>query len=275
MKKNEFNLKSTAAKLTAFLFATMIAFNFSSCKKDDQTNQDNAEAGNIPGLGSTAGQLTGTPFTLPDGVKLSGNITGGNQWGYWFSFAGYSAPQRPLINQKGEVETRPLATLRSAEASPTIYYFGSGSGCVDLLIPLSNTRSTSVTVTIPAATILVSASGDYQNGILLQTVTITIPANSDYLVCLALYCGNLSRHASSDEEIYKWGVVSNVKPLLDLCDLLKNKKINISAFSPSVSDDYATYIDQASLLQVIVWKITEESGITGDDISYINSLPNK
>jgi len=280
MKNVNLNLKSTATKMATLLLVAMITLNFSACKKNDKGGEvtpQNYEAGNIPGLGKTEGDLTGTPFTLPNGVKLSGDITGsGYQDNYWDWSSIDQAPQYQFVNKNGEVEMRTHTMLRSANDSPVIHYYGSGYGFVDLLITLSNTSSSSITVTFPAGTILISASGECQNGILLQTVIITIPANSDYVICLGLYCGNLTKHAASNEDVYKFGVISDAQPLIDLCNLLKNKKIDISSFSPASNDDYNAYCDIVGELQNFVWMITDIGmALSDDNISYINSLPNK
>jgi len=198
----------------------------------------------IPGLGNTSGNLTGSPFTLPTGIELTGDITGlsGNYNNYWNQTTGN--------------------------------YYGSGRGFVDLLLKLHNTRSTSETVTFPAATILISKTGTCQNGVLIQKVTVTIPANSNYLLNLSFYCGNKNKHAAGSSDVYLLGVVSNASRLLDLCNRVMNKKINIEKFSRTSTSDYSTFINLSGILQNIVWDVTDGNGLTQNDITSINSLPN-
>ena len=238
-------------KLFTILALVISAFVLNGCyteSNDDPAVDPNVEtydAGKIPGLGNITGDLTGTPLTLPNGIELTEDITGGvSQYDYWSS------------------------------NSSTNYYYGSGVGYVSLRIPLSNTNSASKAVTLPAASIFVSKSGTCQNGVLLKEVTITIPAKSTFLLCLSLYCGNHSKHAAYISDIYTFGVISNANLLLDLCKLIKNKKINIEKFSRTNSNDLDIYSSQVNNLQGILWRITDGGGITTNDIDYINSLPN-
>jgi len=282
MKSIKFNLKKETSKLMMFVCAAIIALNFNACQKDDKSEEPTVtpvdyQAGNIPGLGDADGDLTGTPFTLPAGVELSGDITGaGYQLEYW-DLSSNSSPSilRSFVNKDGEVETRTVAPpFRNSEADAPIYYYGSGAGYVDLLIPLRNTLSSQTTVTFPAATILVSKSGECQNGILLKKVTIIIPSKSDYRVCLSFYCGNLHKHSASGSEVYTFAVISNASPILDLCDRLKNKKINIEEFSRTSYEDCSVYLNQIDDLQGMVWSITEHNGLSQYYYDIINSLPN-
>ena len=280
MKNVKINLKNAASKFMLFVFAAAVVINFNACNKNDDPGTDpseNYEAGQIPGLGGFEGDLTGTPFHLPDGVELTEDITGAvNQSNYWdwSSFYAYGYSPRLFINKDGSIETKPVTLRAQNEDEPIIHYHGSGRGYVDLLLPLRNTRSTPVTITFPAATILASKAGDCQNGVLIKKVTVTIPANSIYRLCLSFYCGNAHKSAAGGYDIYILGVVSNAGPLLELCELVKNKKINLEEFSRTSYDDYATYQSQTSSLQSIVWSVTDYDGIDEDDIAYIKSLPN-
>jgi len=234
-------------KLLSLIMVLIMPLFMVSCDKDDELIPENFAAGEIPGLGSADGELTGIPFTLPSGVTLIKEITGaGNYADYW--------------SQSHGDEVR--------------HYFGSGRGYVDLLIPLRNSNSGNITVTFPAGTIIRSKSNGYQHGVLIKKVTISIPANSDYYLSLSLYCGNEHRGSAGSSTIYEWAVVSNASLLIDLCERIKNKKINIEEFSPTSADDYRTCSLLVSTLQRIVWRITDGKGLTESDIEYINSLPN-
>lgn len=258
-----------------FLIAALIGCTAVSCGKDDDEPQPQPKdyaPGEIPGLGEAEGELTGTPFKLPDGVVLTGEITGGgDQDGYW-NLYGESSMSYAFTAKDGTVTTRSLAP--KTRAGENAHYFGSGSSCVDLVIPMRNSRSSSVTVTFPAALILRNDAGDCQNGVLIKEVTVTIPAGADYRLHLAFYCGNLHKDTAGSDDRYSLGVVSDAKPLLDLCDRVKNKKINIEEFDPTKEEDFDTYISQRTTLQVIVWLVTDGPGLTEEGISYINSLPN-
>lgn len=259
-----------------FLFAGLLCFALASCDKDDDPTLDNPPVdytpGEIPGLGGADGELTGAPFKLPDGVELIDNITGdGSQRGYW-DFSGSYAPNATFTQKDGSVVTRALGV--QTRAGETRHYYGSGKGYVDLLIPMRNGRSGPITVTFPAGTILRSQNANRQHGVLIKKVAVTIPANSDYYLCLAFYCGNAHKGSAGSNDVYELGVVTNARPLLDLCDRVKNKKINIEDFSRTSYGDYGIYNSQIGRLQSIVWEITDEEGLSEEDIAYINALPN-
>ena len=242
MKKK--NLKNATLRLITLVFGAIMVASFNACDKMDSIGF--YEPGKIPGLGETPGEVSGNQFTLPDGIELTGDITG-------------SASSSNYWNQ--------------SSGGQTIHYYGSGYGYVDLLLKLRNIRSTPITVTFPAATVFISKTGSTQNGVLLQKVTITIPANSDYHLCLSLYCGNEHKGAAGSGSIYRLGVVSNAVPLTNLCFLLQIKKINIEKFLSTSTTDKNIFTSQKNSLQRIVWRITDGNGLSQSDIDYINSLP--
>ena len=273
MRKVKFNFKNAALNLMFFVFAATVIISFNACNKND--DPIDYEPGSIPGLGEAEGDLTGTSFRLPDGIELTEDITGNaDQDNYWDLYSS-SGPARSFINKNGAIESKSFAfRAQHDENEPTICYSGSGYGYVDLLLKLRNIRSTPVTVTFPAATILISKAGNCQNGVLIKKVTVTVPANSSYNICLSFYCGNLHKSSAHRNDIYVLGVVSNAQPLLDLCERVKNKKINIEEFLRTSRSDYNIYSGQVDRLQSIVWHVTDGEGLTQYDIEYINSLLN-
>ena len=274
MKKEMIKFKKAIYVLMLLISTIVMTLSVSSCSKwIEKLIEDETKREEIPGLGNAAGNLTGTPFKLPEGIELTEEITGaGYQNHYWIT---YAPSERLFVNKDGTVEKQMFPVRTRAGEDIENHHYGSGYGYVDLLISLRNTRTNPVEVTIPAASIFVSKAGDCQNGVLIKKVTFTIPANSVYLLCLSLYCGNSSKSAAGYSDQYVFSVVSNAKPLLDLCDRVKNKKINIEEFSKSSSSDREKYTTQVDVLQDIVWHITDYTGkLSNDDISYINSLPN-
>lgn len=124
----------------------------------------------------------------------------------------------------------------------------------------------------PAGLITKSKSGGYQNGLLLKKVVVEVPAKSSYKIALLTYCANASKSASSSYETYEWAVISNSSLIVDLCNRVKNKKINYEDF---LSNETYTYSSQVYTLQGIVWKLTDYGNVLSEiDIKYIDDIPN-
>lgn len=258
-------MKKTILLLTLGLLSCAIT----SCEKNELKNAVDYTPGEIPGLGDAEGELTGTPFGLPRGIELIDEITGNSsQSGYWT--LDYSVQRIPFKMKDGSVVTRSTA---ETTYSTSRHFYGSGYGYVDLLIPMRNTTGNSITVTFPAALILRNESGSCQNGVLIKKVDVEIPAGEDYYLNLAFYCGNAHKSSAGSNDIYSLGVVSDALPLLELCDKVKNKKINLEDFDYRSSEDYYTYKSQTDILQDIVWEVTDGEGLTSEEIAYIESLP--
>lgn len=261
-------------KLLWLAAALALPLAFASCEgKDDGPETADYAPGEIPGLGEAGGELTGSPFALPAGVTLAGEITGAGDYADYWNEALVARGGALTFTEK-DGTTRTAAHAPATRADAVTGYFGSGYGFVDLLIPLKNTTAGPVTVTFPAALILRSVSGDCQNGVLIKKATVDVPAGTGYTVCLSFYCGNASKGSAGSGDDYVWGVVSDAAPLLDLCERVKGKKINIEEFDPADFDDLYIYRDQIDRLQDIVWNITDDEGLTEEDIAYINALPN-
>ena len=227
------------------------------------------DPGKIPGLGNTEGDLTGAPFTLPGGVTLVEGITGAayNLPSYWADDNYFARVAKP----GGETPYRRTAATR---ADQTWHWFGSGPGYVDLVIRLHNDNNAPSTVVFPAALIVRSLAGDCQNGVLLKKVTVTIPPKSNYNIVVSFYCGNADKGTAGPRDDYEWGVVSNASPVLELCELVKNKKINLEEFDPGDDEGHMIYNTQTSILQGAVWSITDDDGLSEYRRTQIAELPN-
>lgn len=247
-------------KLILLLFICS-GFTFIACSSDDDDNDDNNivvnDAGQIPGLGNTDGELTGKAFQLPSGITLEQDITG------------YDGSYKSAIDKKESntvevaLNSLPKANIDIDEVIGSGYY-------VTLLLNLKNGTDKDVEIEFPAGLIIKSRSGDYQNGVLLKKTKATISANQTENIVLLMYCGNASRSSSSSYEKYDWAVISNSSLIVDLCNRLANKKINYEEFA---STEVSTYVLQVTHLQDILWKLTDEEGISDEEIQYISKLP--
>jgi hypothetical protein len=259
--------KSFSILNSAFCILLML---FTACnKEDDESSEEytgNETPGEISGLGENGGGIKGGAFTLPDGVTFDGDIYG------YDNDADYEtnspAEKIKLLNERLAANPDKIVTRASIKADVTL---GSG-GLVTLFIPLKNTSSQAKDVNFPAGLIFVSASGEYQNGILIRKTKATVPSGGrTYYVVLQLYCGNASRHASDSQAQYLRPVVSDSPLILYLCGLVKNKKINYEENSGVLAQ--LNYIMIVLRIQMIVWKVTDNGEMPNqEDLDYINGL---
>lgn len=249
----------------------MFALVFTACSKDDD-NDENIdddievvvnEPGKISGLGETSGELTGIPFTLPEGVVLESDITGYNPYDAELRTA--QETKASIVNNKKMIKSLPLT-------KSSIYNKAIGSGTfVYVILNLKNNTSKDINIEFPARLIIKSRSGDYQNGVLLKKTRASIPASQSYKIMLMMYCGNYSKDSSEPDEKYDWGVISNSSLIVDLCKRLADKKINYEEFNGNDIDYYYSHL---AFLQNMLWKLTDEGqALSEDDIAYINRLP--
>lgn len=247
MKKNKFLL---GFSLIAFLTFSVL---FTSCSSDDDKEIIiDDQPGEIPGLGNADGELTGTEFTLPNGLELEGDIVGVT--------SRYSLKTKDNIVEDSDFD-------HLTKASTDV--IGSGKW-VQVAVRIKNLTNRDIDVIFPARLIVKSLSGRYQNGVLLKKTKTKVLANETHTVALLMYCGNSSLSPSSSSEKYKWAVISNSSLIVDLCNRLVNKKINYEEFV----DTKVGYSNQVSSLQSILWRLTDGTGLTEYDIEYIESLPN-
>ena len=260
-----------------FLGVTLLCsmFMLSSCsKKDDVEGNDEDpvdliedEAGGISGLGDNGGNLGGVTFVLPEGIDVVGKIMGfsENNTSSGINSSTSFPKSEILVNRMNETQT---SSLRASAAYDVI--IGSG-GLVTVKISLKNTTSNKIVVNFPAGLIFESISGAYQNGILMKKCKATVPANKTYDVVLHLYCGNLSRHVSDPSAEYKWPIRTNSASLMELCDLLKNKKINYEEYSGLGQLQYIILI---ITVQTVVWDISDDDeGLSDSNRKTISDLP--
>lgn len=246
---------------------------FTSCEKVDNVDY---LPGEIPGLGDAIGELTGTPYSLPLGVELTTDIYGGAEWHDYFTPAmNYTAFPARVAKRGKELPSKADKVTRAAlnDEAVTVYR-GSGYGYVDLYLSLHNTNSNTTTVEFPAGLILENVEGYCQNGVLLKKTVVQIPANGEMMLSLSFYCGNAHKGAAGSYDQYVLGVVTDAAPLIELCERVKNKKINIEEYDATSETDYYEYYAIVDMLQDIVWNVTDYEGLTEEDINYINSLPN-
>ena len=288
--RQRFNLKGTKMRkafviMSGFFFAAVL----SACGGDgsshhagnDGDNGDGGEGtelvehhpGEIPGLGEYPGELQGTPFILPQGVMLNGDIHGYD----WSMDTTASSPLARTTKDRLDPSLFMAFSQRFA-ISTEPHDIRAGSGFpVEVVIPLLNTNPEETTVVFPARLIIRANSGQYQNGVLLKDTVVKIPASSEYSVILVMYCGNLQREGSAYAAVYEWGIISDSLLLKDLTDRLRNKKINVEEY-----DDFTTpaflwtseaYWQVYERLSNMLWNLTDRGiALTESDKEWIEAL---
>lgn len=241
-------------KLTfLFLAAAAISLSLGSCNDGSKNGGDPGPY--MSGLGKNSGTPSGTVFNLPTGITIEGDIRGG----YDFSAAASGYFKKEIISLPAAVGTR-------ASYSDYVPY---GSGFfVNLYIKFKNSRSSDVILEIPAGLIFISVSGTYQHGFVLQKALIPIPANKEVYALIYSYCLNADRHASDETEKYTLGPVTDHPLLLQIVDIMRNKKV------PSNTTESSTILS----IQNIIWGVTDHGydyskGLPKEDRDYLNSLP--
>lgn len=172
-----------------------------------------------PGLGESVADPTGTTFALPAAVSVQSS-----------TFPGYPSDLTP-----------PDVTV--------------GYGLVQPVVPLVNGSAGSVTVTLPGGLLFISESDTVQNGVLIQERVIVIPPSTTQRIAIGLDCANAGRDAPAEEDLYRFGPVTDNPELLELVGLLADK--DISQFST----------------QFAVWEITDFGGLTAETRAEIAALP--
>ncbi|MBN2167146.1 MAG: hypothetical protein JW717_12775 [Marinilabiliaceae bacterium] len=225
-----------------FYASLILLFAITSCIKE----QPKPEAGNIPGMGETPGEIEiATPFELPDGISIEGSIVG-------LSGGSVSVPE--------ETELKSLNTWWR--------YRGSGKQ-VQCGMTFRNDKSDAVDIEIPGGCVFENQESDGQHGICLQTIRIHVLGNSQVQLKFYLYCLNEGRPASRIQDTYIIRGVTGSQSFADLVNSLKNKRIDISMFSDNMND----YDVIADKIQQCVWKLTNSIyGINKTDWDYINYL---
>ncbi|MDJ1491814.1 hypothetical protein QNI19_02650 [Cytophagaceae bacterium DM2B3-1] len=238
----------TIQRTTSILFC-LIVFCLSACKKDNTSEpapSQQERPGHIPGLGEEEGIPEGTEFKLPAGIKLTGPIVGDD-----YIYDGESC----IVDGAGHYVT--------------------------VSLPLENTTTVPITIEFPAGLIIISLSGDYQHGILLEKVIVTIPAksgtsdnggssNGQCQATLMLSCLNIMKDPANSEAEFILGPVTSSALIKDLLDKLSDKKILYSAYS-----DKTKFYETESYVQDALWSITDGTGLTEEDLENIDKIPNK
>lgn len=182
------------------------------------------------GMNINDGTPTGKAFEIPTGIKIA------------------------LVGESGDEESDGKAIADNDRGSGYL---------VVVSATIQNETDTPCEMKFPAGLIVVSASGEFQNGMLAKETSILVPANSSTTVKLHFYCLNSGRESSISGGDFSFGCITDIDAFDPLFEVCKTKKINIEEHK---SSQYITYFTTATRVQDIIWAITKGKTFTKADI---------
>lgn len=242
-------MKKNLAAIVIGCIATGIII--TSCKKKETeepfippvVNPAPVYSTSLSGLGAHGGLPSGTPYALPSNIKLVGSMYGG-----YYGGKSNQKTDKSLVNLNYWLSHKPKTDF-------TEYGYGT---FVDVFMKLHNTSSSTYQLIIPAGVIMRpgdSIPDTTQSGLIIAPDTINIAGGDTIGVCLKSFCLNTNFQAP-DCHKYQFAVVTNNDLLCKVILILKNKKT------------LAAHIYE---IQEILWKITNDEGLSQADIDLMNS----
>jgi len=124
---------------------------------------------------------------------------------------------------------------------------GSGLLIVAIGLTLGNSGNQPVTVTIPAGFVFVSKTAGFQDGMLLDALTVQVPAGGSVRLALSLYCLQGLREAASTSATYTADAVTANPGLLAIVNLPRPRVV--------VNASNTAYVTQQA-----IWEVTDGKG---------------
>ena len=125
--------------------------------------------------------------------------------------------------------------------------FGSGMDLVDVVVEFGNAGGAPITVSIPSGFVFVSSSGTFQDGLLLDSVNVTVPASGSVRVLLSLYCLQQDRAAATADAVYRWGELTTNPGILAILGVPRPHGVADGSVS-------------AMAVQFSLWEVTNGKG---------------
>ncbi len=182
-----------------------------------------------PGLGPSKAAPVGKPFALPLGLELRQPIK------YYDS----SRPQNCGNKDRSKA-------------------YGTDGNLIALCLVFSNKTKAPISVTFPPGFIFVSRRLETQNGILVQSVTITVPPTQAFYAPILLYCANGNRHGNGSGDLHDLGPVVDAPEFQALFRKLQAKDL---------------LADTGQLIQGLVWSLGNDGEISSLLEPGIEALP--
>lgn len=209
-------MHATRATRAASLAMALLIAGCSSSGTSSQGSAATADgSGCKTGKNAPFATPSGTPFTLPTGVVLEGEMTGDVE---------------PNCGNESYVEY--------------------GSDIISICVGLRNTTAADITVTIPAGLVFLAKDPAGQNGIVLQSHDLVVPAGKLAYFYFRPFCINEHCVYGRKQDRYTFGNVVSDPRLRELIALASKKKLD---------GGVGSYVFARA-----IWDITDGDGITAE-----------
>lgn len=183
--------RAKASRVAALAMAFVVTACSSSSSSSNGGGGDTASGGDCKtGTNAPFANPAGTPFTLPAGVELAGEISGDIEAG--------CGSQKPVEY---------------------------GGDLLPACVPLKNTTGADITVRIPAGLTFIAKDPKTQNGIVLQDHDLVVPAQSTVVFHFRFFCLNEHCVFGSKADRFTFGNVTNHTGLLEIIGIARKKRI--------------------------------------------------
>lgn len=222
-----------ASRTSAFRVARAAAFVTAMVLTGCSSSSDTGSASSAEGSGdcktganAAFANPAGTPFTLPAGIALEGEMT-------------------------GDVEA-------NCEGKSFVEY---GSDLISICVGLRNSTNAAITVTIPAGLVFLAKDPASQNGIVLHSHDLEVPAGGVAYFYFRPFCLNEHCIYGRKQDRYTFGNVASDAGLREIIALADKKSIdsNISAY----------------VLGQMIWAVTGGKSITDEQRTQLNEAADR
>ena len=182
------------------------------------------------------------------GIASNHRITS-NQAAYLQTIAAGSIGEGIVMCAPGPFEVR--GEIRGCAGDPGCdvpsAMLGSGLLLVAIAVEIGNTGNQPITVNIPSGFVFRSTTDKFQDGLLLDSLTVQVAATASVRLVLSLYCLQGSRAAASTSAQYRADTVTTDPGLLAI--------VNLPRPRPVVNASNTAYVTQQAL-----WEVTDGRG---------------
>jgi hypothetical protein len=148
------------------------------------------------------------------------------------------------------------------EAFKNNMILGSG-GNIRICMTFQNSGSEDVMVIMPAGLTFLSGNSSKEKGILLQKVTVIVPANGAQKILLYAYCFNTEReYTRGPKDLYQFGSVLNYAAIDEVLEQAEGLKVEERESITVEEDNRIRYI--TATLQDAIYEVLEDGKLCED-----------